>query len=76
MFKCTLETRIEDPWLLLATVPLVHLAQALKITPLLQFTPKHLIWSTPLPIFKSTAIHNTALIQVTRVIETVCDPLH
>ena len=46
----TLVTRIEDPWLLLATLPLFHPVQALKMTPLLQFTPIHFPISTPLPL--------------------------
>ena len=36
-------TRIEDPWLLLATLPLFRPVQALKMTPLLQFTPIHFL---------------------------------
>ena len=47
----TLVTRIEDPLLLLATLPLFHPVQALKTTPLLQFTPIHFPKSTPLPLF-------------------------
>ena len=47
----TLVTRIEDPWLLLATLPLFHPVQAPKMTPLLQFTPIHFLKSTPLPLF-------------------------
>ena len=35
----TLVTRIDNPWLLLATLPLYHPVQDLKMTPLLQFTP-------------------------------------
>ena len=51
----TLVTRIDNPWLLLATLPLFHPVQALKMTPLLQFTPItpiHFIKSTPLLLFK------------------------
>ena len=42
-------TRI-DPWSLLATLPLYHPLQDLKIAPLLQFTPIHFLKSTPLPL--------------------------
>ena len=37
----TLVTRIDNPCLLLATLPLYHPVQDLKMTPLLQFTPVH-----------------------------------
>ena len=43
-------TRIDNPWLLLATLPLYHPVQDLKMTPLLQFTPVHFLKSTPLPL--------------------------
>ena len=46
----TLVTRIDNPWLLLATLPLYHPVQDLKMTPLLQFTPVHFLKSTPLPL--------------------------
>ena len=46
----TLVTRIDNPWLLLATLPLYHPVQDLKMTPLLQFTPVHFVKSTPLPL--------------------------
>ena len=45
-----LVTRIDNPWLLLATLPLYHPVQDLKMTPLLQFTPVHFLKSTPLPL--------------------------
>ena len=45
----TLVTRIDNPWLLLATLPLYHPVQDLKMMPLLQFTPVHFLKSTPLP---------------------------
>ena len=60
-FVTTLVTRIEDPWLLLATLPLFHPVQALKMTPLLQFTPIHFPKSTPLPLF-TTACNLEALL--------------
>ena len=41
---------IDNPWLLLATLPLYHPVQDLKMTPLLQFTPVHFLKSTPLPL--------------------------
>ena len=44
-------TRIEELWLLLSTLPLLHPVQALKIT-LLQFTPIYFLKSTPLILFK------------------------
>ena len=47
--RATLVTRIDNPWLLLATLPLYHPVQDLKMTPLLQFTPVHFLKSTPLP---------------------------
>ena len=43
-------TRIDNPWLLLATLPLYQPVQYLKMTPLLQFTPVHFLKSTPLPL--------------------------
>ena len=46
----SLVTRMYNPWLLLATLPLSHPVQALKMTPLLQFTPVHFVKSTPLPL--------------------------
>ena len=46
----TLVTRIDNPWLLLATLPLYHPVQDLKMTPLLQFTPVNFLKSTPLPL--------------------------
>ena len=48
----TLVTRIDNPWLLLATLPLYHPVQDLKMTPLLQFTPLHFLKSTPLPLLR------------------------
>ena len=45
-----LVTRTDNPWLLLATLPLYHPVQDLKMTPLLQFTPVHFLKSTPLPL--------------------------
>ena len=49
-YSRTLVTRIDNPWLLLATLPLYHPVQDLKMTPLLQFTPVHFVKSTPLPL--------------------------
>ena len=49
-YLTTLVTRIDNPWLLLATLPLYHPVQDLKMTPLLQFTPVHFLKSTPLPL--------------------------
>ena len=37
--RATLVTRIDNPWLLLTTLPLYHPVQDLKMTQLLQFTP-------------------------------------
>ena len=48
----TLVTRIDNSWLLLATLPLFHPEQALKMTSLLQFTPIHFVTSKPLLLFK------------------------
>ena len=48
--KTTLVTRIDNPWLLLATLPLYHPVQDIKMTTLLQFTPVHFLKSTPLPL--------------------------
>ena len=50
VYVLTLVTRIDNPWLLLATLPLYHPLQDLKIAPLLQFTPIHFLKSTPLPL--------------------------
>ena len=50
VFYTTLVTRIDNPWLLLATLPLYHPVQDLKMTLLLQFTPVHFLKSTPLPL--------------------------
>ena len=46
----TLVTRIDNPWLLLATLPLYYPVQDLKMTPLLQFTPVNFLKSTPIPL--------------------------
>ena len=46
----TLVTPIDNPFLLLATLPLYHPVQDLKMTPLFQFTPVHFLKSTPLPL--------------------------
>ena len=45
-----LVTRIDNPWLLLATLPLYYPVQDLKMTPVLQFIPVLFLKSTPLPL--------------------------
>ena len=50
IFEITLFTKIGEKWLLLATLPLYHPVQDLKMTPLLQFTSVHFLKSTPLPL--------------------------
>ena len=43
-------TRIDNPWLLLATLPLYHPVQDINMTPLLQLTPVNFLKSAPLPL--------------------------
>ena len=61
-------TRIDNPWLLLATLPLYHPVQDLKMTPLLQFTsvPFHKSTSSPLliPVFDFEALLGASLISM------------
>ena len=61
-------TRIEDPWLLLATLPLYHPVQDLKMTPLLQFTQVHFLKSKPLPLLTTVcnfeALLGASLIEI------------
>ena len=45
-----LVTRIDNPWVLLATLPLYNPVQDKKFTPLLQFTPVLFLKSTPCPL--------------------------
>ena len=51
--KSTLVTRIDNLWLLLATLSLYHPVQDLRMTPILQFTLIHFLKSTPLPLLTS-----------------------
>ena len=61
-------TRIDNLWLLLATLPLYHPVQDLKMTPLLQFTPVHFFKSTSLPLLtpvcNSKALLGAGLISI------------
>ena len=67
-------TRIDNPWLLLATLPLYHPVQDLKMTPLLQFTPVHFLKSTPLPLLTPVcnfeALLGASLIQMDQQAKT------